>query len=672
MAKLEVQIGADSGEFMSEIAKVEKQLADLKKQQATNIKLGIDTSSINKQISDTTTKLDGLKKSVNSSATAMNNHSKATANGGNTLMQFSRIAQDAPFGIIGIGNNLTATAEAFGSLSKSSGGAGAALKAVGASLMGPGGILLAVSLVTTAFTYMSQNGLSLGDVINKLRGNFDEFAKSMQEANAEAAKNSSEQISSLRALASVSQNVSLSMKDRMLAVKELQSTYPAYFGNLSKEQILNGDLKGIIDSVTDALLAKAKAAAYSSRISKLAEEEINLSEKIIKTQKELKEVEKEAGKQRNNTAMAYSAGGVGAAIGASANQVNNYRQSLYDLQSELKKNIETQRRYQEEVNKTTADSIKLEEKAPKAPKTPKVKKEAFKKDTDFDKNAEAALQGRYDIEAGIIKRGEEAKYKEMLKGQELQKKLAEERSRIALEGAAAEERARMKTIEGLREDLAAELVLLKSYLNSKLITQEQYDLMAQEQRLKSIEAQRALVPEHQIISDAIVGTIQNMGTALGQALATGANIAQSMGNALLAGLGGLLSAMGDHLIKIGTAAVLAGTVMKLFGTVTGVGAGLAAIAGGVLLKGVGGAIAAKGNSNVNNSSGASGGGDISRRGSISSGADVSSPTSSVSSGGTFNNSGGTVVFEIAGQKLIGVLNNTTQGNLRLGGSGLVG
>lgn len=671
MAKLEVEFGADLSQLKSKLAEAQVLLENLKKQKSADFKLGLDTVNLQKQINDAKANITSLTTQIKSNASAMDTHSKATANGGNTLMQFSRIAQDAPYGIIGIGNNLTATAESFGYLAKSSGGAGNALKAIGSSIMGTGGVLLAVSLATAAFTYMSQNGLSLGDVINKLRGNFDEFASSMREANAEAAKNSAEEISSLNALASVSQNVSLSMRDRMTAVNELQSTYPAYFGNLTKEQILNGDLKGIIDSVTDALLAKAKAAAYSSRISKLAEEEINITEKITKAKNDLRDAEKEAGKQRSNTAMAYSAGGVGAALGASANQVNNYRQSIYDLEASLKQNIKTQRQYQSEVNKQTANSIRLEEKAPKPQKVAKVKKETFKKDTEFDNNAEAALQGRYDIEAGIIKRGEEEKYKAMLKGQQAQQGLADETSRIAIAGAAAEEAARMKTIEGLKSDLAAELVLLKSQLDRKLLTEQQYDLMAQQARLKSIEAQRALVPEHQIISDAIVGTIQNMGTALGQALSTGADIAKSMGNALLQGLGGLLAAMGDHLIKIGTAAVLAGTVMKLFGTVSGVGAGLAAIAGGVLLKGIGGAIASKGNAKTN-SSGNGIGNQNNQRGSMSTGADISSPTSSVSSGGTFNNSGGTVVFEIAGQKLIGVLNNTTQGNLRLGGSGLVG
>ena len=196
--------------------------------------------------------LNDLKTASKDSGNAIAGMAPKVANGGNALMQFSRIAQDAPYGIIGIGNNITSTAEAFGYLKQQTGSTGGALKALAGSIMGTGGILLAVSLVTTAFTYMAQNGLTVGDVYDKLTGKFDNAKKALTDLAVEAAKTAGTEISSLKSLVSVAQNDTKSREDRLIAVRKLQDMYPAYFGNLSTETILNSNLTGVVNQLSSS------------------------------------------------------------------------------------------------------------------------------------------------------------------------------------------------------------------------------------------------------------------------------------------------------------------------------------------------------------------------------------------------------------------------------------
>lgn len=92
------------------------------------------------------------------------------------LTSFSQVVQDAPFGIQGVANNITQLTAQFGNLSKASGGASNALKGMIASLAGPAGILLAVSVVTSLL-------VSYGDEIKEFIFGTDKAKLSTERLN---------------------------------------------------------------------------------------------------------------------------------------------------------------------------------------------------------------------------------------------------------------------------------------------------------------------------------------------------------------------------------------------------------------------------------------------------------------------------------------------------------
>jgi len=97
------------------------------------------------------------------------------------LTNLGRVAQDAPFGFIGIANNIDPLIQSFQQLRKESGSTGAALKALGASLLGGGGLILGISLVTSALTFFSmQSRKSKEDTERKTKA-IDEAAQKQKE-----------------------------------------------------------------------------------------------------------------------------------------------------------------------------------------------------------------------------------------------------------------------------------------------------------------------------------------------------------------------------------------------------------------------------------------------------------------------------------------------------------
>lgn len=103
------------------------------------------------------------------------------------------------------------------------------------------------------------------EATKQARQNLINLNSVIQEANKDAAK----QIDDLKILYEVSTNVSLSMKDRLAAVKGLQTEFPEFFKNIKTETILNGDAKKQYDELTLSIIANSRAKAAKAKIDEL-------------------------------------------------------------------------------------------------------------------------------------------------------------------------------------------------------------------------------------------------------------------------------------------------------------------------------------------------------------------------------------------------------------------
>ena len=110
-------------------------------------------NNLQKQLAETNTA------AVKTGQTGMRELSKGANTANTSMINLGRTVSDAPFGFIGIANNIGPLVENFTQLRKESGSTGGALKALGSSLAGPGGVIVGIQLVVAAVQF-AQLGFS--------------------------------------------------------------------------------------------------------------------------------------------------------------------------------------------------------------------------------------------------------------------------------------------------------------------------------------------------------------------------------------------------------------------------------------------------------------------------------------------------------------------------------
>ena len=144
-------------------------------QETLKITITADNQQAVKNIQETVTATNNLGNAFKS---LPNTSNQAT----NALSNLSRVAQDAPYGFIGIANNLNPLLESFQRLQKEAGGSANALKAMASGLMGPAGIGLALGAVSSIIVAFGPKIADFINGTNEATKAEDKFAQSLSDA----------------------------------------------------------------------------------------------------------------------------------------------------------------------------------------------------------------------------------------------------------------------------------------------------------------------------------------------------------------------------------------------------------------------------------------------------------------------------------------------------------
>jgi hypothetical protein len=129
----------------------------------------------------------GLESATTKASKSLGNLKNSSGSAMIALTNLGRVAQDAPFGFIGIANNLNPLLESFQRLKQETGSSKAALQALGSSLIGGGGLGLALSAVTAAISFVSIGFSSWTRGMQSAKEQADKTAESISKARDQVA-----------------------------------------------------------------------------------------------------------------------------------------------------------------------------------------------------------------------------------------------------------------------------------------------------------------------------------------------------------------------------------------------------------------------------------------------------------------------------------------------------
>jgi hypothetical protein len=239
-------------------------------------------------------RLNALGKTFSAPAVkSFDNLKRSAGAASGAAISFGRIIQDAPFGIIGVANNIQNFGEQFAALGGKATTAGQRLSMFFTALIQPANLaILAVSALTAAWQAYSlglfdseEQTKDLRTEAEKLNESLDNVVNSLNavdSARLEGNKGSADELIQLELLNSVLNDTTKSESDRLRAYNLLLDKYPKIIGNITEEKALAEGLGDAYLTIVRAISQRAAAIAIEDKLVELLKQKFDLEEKVIK------------------------------------------------------------------------------------------------------------------------------------------------------------------------------------------------------------------------------------------------------------------------------------------------------------------------------------------------------------------------------------------------------
>lgn len=310
--------------------------------------------------------LEIAQKSLQNSSAGLNKGIRAN---NAVAIEFSRIIQDAPYGIIGVGNNITQLTQNFANLRQQTGSTSQALKVAFSSLLsGTNLLVLGISAVTTAFTVYSMWARNNKKDTEELKDAVDEYIKSLsnlEQAQLQVRKNIEKETTDLDALWKIYTDVNESTENRVTAIKRIMEQNPKYFGDLKDEELFTSNVASAYHRLRGSIIAAAKARAYGDRLGDVTSQLIDEEAFIENLEKQIAGLGKKISDATRRTLAGIASGDLpGQAVFSIPDAELEAQHEIVQLEKELKqrklerfKLSQQQLLLEGKINETTRDRL---------------------------------------------------------------------------------------------------------------------------------------------------------------------------------------------------------------------------------------------------------------------------------------------------------------------------